>query len=77
MHGVAPCVPNLMQDRKKIPALTPMFDLYSVDIVNIQGPLWNVGRILPSIRWIEFCLCVFVMCGGGGGCGLRMSFLPV
>ena len=42
--------PNYLNDRVKIPALPPMFDLYASDLVDADEPQWGVAASLPSMR---------------------------
>ena len=41
---------NYLVDRVKIPALAPMFDLYTSDLVDNDEPNWNIASSLPSMR---------------------------
>ena len=49
---------NYLTDRKKIPAALPMFELLSADLVQVDEPLWHVGRHLPAVKCVR---------GWGGG----------
>ena len=40
----------MLQDKKKIPAAVPMFDLYAADLLDVDEPLWHVARFLPSVK---------------------------
>lgn len=42
---------NYLVDRKKFPALPPVFKLLSTDLVDVDEPLGHVARFLPSIKY--------------------------
>lgn len=42
-----------LQDRKKIPSALPMFDLHSADLLDVDEPVWNIARFLPSVKYCQ------------------------
>jgi hypothetical protein len=42
--------PTYLEDRVKIPALAPMFDLYASDLVDGDEPFWDISKTLPSVQ---------------------------
>ncbi|KDD74041.1 DUF1336 hypothetical protein, partial [Helicosporidium sp. ATCC 50920] len=42
--------PFYLQDRKKVKAGTPMFELVAVDLLKLDEPMPHVARLLPSVQ---------------------------
>ena len=41
---------NYLKDKKKIPAQEPMFSLAATDLLQLEKPIFNIARFLPSLR---------------------------
>ena len=54
---------NYLQDKKKIPAAVPMFELVAVDLLEMEEPVYHVCQHLPSILHspAPFLFCVQMM----------------
>lgn len=55
--------PTYLSDRKKIAASPPMFELVAVDLLQLEEPMINICRHLPSVRHspAPFLFCVQMM----------------
>lgn len=42
--------PNYLADKKKMDAAPPMFELVAVDLLELEEPLFHIGRLLPSVK---------------------------
>lgn len=42
--------PHYLEDKVKIPAVAPMFDLYASDLIDSDEPLSHIARGLPSVQ---------------------------
>lgn len=42
--------PNYLTDRKKVPAAPPLFELVAADLLELEEPLYNINRYLPSVK---------------------------
>lgn len=49
---------NYLEDKVKIPAAPPLFDLYCSDLVDFDEPLWGIAASLPSV---QNCTAPFVL----------------
>lgn len=39
-----------LSDRKKVPAAPPLFELVAADLLELEEPLYNICRYLPSVK---------------------------
>jgi Protein ENHANCED DISEASE RESISTANCE 2, C-terminal len=42
--------PDYLRDRVKVPAGPPIFDLATVDLLEVDQPVFHVARFLPSLK---------------------------
>ncbi len=42
--------PTYLTDKKKVPATPPRFELVAADLLELEEPLYNICRYLPSVK---------------------------